>query len=954
MLAMYATLPIGLAVCNNIREVLTSRMPWGDAMFRKRLLICSIALVPILGLSALGQEPMTVLLTFDEAVIGPRVACDGSFELRGGGQVALRSWCNDGKDSLDGTTYAITTGHNAKTAEEAKQRAVYRSSISRGMVLEIDAPASATLLAKTKLGDFEVSLDTLKSQPIVSVLDDKVRLQRIPNVTALTGGQGEEEYPSLAVLPNGQVAVAYVAWDGKEDAVMLRVGDDLRELARSKIGLMDPRVVTDETGRLWTVWTACDGRRWSLWAHDGSKARQITDHPMNDFWPRVARDREGRLWLAWQRVADDKHFEIMLGRLAPEGIENPVNVSEHGADDWEPALVCTPDGRIVVAWDTYRNGSYDIYLRQYTAAEAGKVEPTGPATPVAATARREAHATIAADSQSRVWIAWDESVVNWGKHPVGAKLHSDRESAVACLANGSLQRLPVSLMKGLPVPFRKFIEYPQVAVDGNDRLWVVFRFQNRVHPFYTAKGRRAQSYGMWHLFATSSTARRGAPPALLARSNGRQDMRPAVTAGAAGQLLIAFAADGRTRRLPYMPVDYDVFLTGLDGFGSPAASYRLQDAPELGAIEPVDPDPELDPLPRKWSIGGKDYRLVIGDTHRHTDISRCANGQDGSLQDAYRYALDTVGLDWLAISDHDQDILKHRNDRKERPRQDYDWWRSEKYCQLVTIPDRFVALYGYEHGGSYAKRGGHKNILLAERGHGVEEVDAPEELFTALADSGALAIPHQLADGGSRTDWEKWNEEFERVGEIFQARGSYEYLRCPREAAINTEGNAMWDALAKGIRIGIIASSDHGQTHQARAGVYVDDLSEIPADLSFRSGFTRGGIIDALKARHAFGATTAVTMQVSVGTHMLGEEFAVDDLPVLKCYIAAPEPIQTVEVVRDNQFVFTTSPKGKEARFQFQDTNLQPGQSAYYYIRVKIGEQDIAWTSPVWIERKRP
>ena len=35
----------------------------------------------------------------------------------------------------------------------------------------------------------------------------------------------------------------------------------------------------------------------------------------------------------------------------------------------------------------------------------------------------------------------------------------------------------------------------------------------------------------------------------------------------------------------------------------------------------------------------------------------------------------------------------------------------------------------------------------------VEEVDAPRELFAALAGSGALAVPHQLADGGSRTDW---------------------------------------------------------------------------------------------------------------------------------------------------------------------------------------------------------
>ena len=253
------------------------------------------------------------------------------------------------------------------------------------------------------------------------------------------------------------------------------------------------------------------------------------------------------------------------------------------------------------------------------------------------------------------------------------------------------------------------------------------------------------------------------------------------------------------------------------------------------------------PCPENGAAGSNNYRLVIGDTHRHTDISRCGNGRDGSLQDAYRYALNTCGLDWLAISDHDQDILKHRADRNPRPRQDYDWWRSQKYCDMYTIPDRFVAIYGYEHGGSYKARGGHKNVLVAERGNPVEEVDAPDELFAALAGSGALAIP---ITGRRRLPnrLEKWNEEYERVGEIFQARGAYEYEGCPRIASIYTQGHSMWDALAAGVRIGIIASSDHGQTHQARAGVYVEDVPVDIQNVSTSPGFTRKGILDGLRA----------------------------------------------------------------------------------------------------------
>ena len=33
------------------------------------------------------------------------------------------------------------------------------------------------------------------------------------------------------------------------------------------------------------------------------------------------------------------------------------------------------------------------------------------------------------------------------------------------------------------------------------------------------------------------------------------------------------------------------------------------------------------------------------------------------------------------------------------------------------------------------------------------------------------------------------------------------------------------------------------------------------------------------------------------------------------------------------------------------DWDLKPGQSAYYYVRALIGEDDVAWSSPIWVTR---
>lgn len=892
-------------------------------------------ILALLAASVRGEE-FTLWLTVDEKLTGPAVSWDGSAQVSDGGKVTVREWLFEQGDQADGAVWQAQTQHGPETARLARN--VRISPLGKGLLLDVSGPLSATLTCTTKLGAFSVPLAEVNRQMDLDFLEGRIRLRRLPGVQSLTtGGQAEEEFPSVAILPDGRAAVAYVAWDGTKDRVWLRRGEQSEPLTEAG-DFLDPRLAVNGAGELWCVWAAYDGRQWDLWGRQpGKPAMQLTRSAQNDFWPRLARAVDGKLWLAWQAVEGDLHYEVKLAQLGPQGLSLPINVSEDGGDDWEPAICATSDGRIVVAWDTYRHGSFDVYLREF---RHGK--PAGPGQPVAASAEREAHASVAADAQGRVWIAWDVSMEDWGKHPTpGGTLHSWRRSEVACLEQGKLLRPAQPLMEAAPLAEAKWMEYPVVAVDGQNRVWVISRFANDVHPLARpGKGRQGQTHTMWMLFAHCYQGSAWSRAILLPGSHGRQDMRLETARDAEGHLLVCFAGDNRSRLRPAMPVDHDVFLASLRGFG-PAASPPAQvvEDSRLGKITPAAPDPEQKALPRQWSLGGKSYRLLLGDTHRHTDISQCNNGGDGSLQDAYRYALDAYQLDWLAISDHDQDILKHRADRDLRPRQDYAWWRSQKFCDLYSIPGRFLALYGYEHGGTYQDRGGHKNVISSSRGRPVHEEDSPEELFRVLANSGCVAIPHQLADGAARTDWDKWNAEFERVGEIFQARGNYEFADCPREARAVTPGNFLWDALAKGVRIGIIASSDHGQTHIANAGVWAED-------------FTRAAILDDLRARRTLGGTTKVSLQVSVAGQAQGQEIELDGTPTLEAKLAAAAPLTLVQVVRDGRFVHTAKPNAPETSFTFIDSSLQPGQSAYYYIRAELGDGDLAWSSPLWVRRR--
>ena len=65
-------------------------------------------------------------------------------------------------------------------------------------------------------------------------------------------------------------------------------------------------------------------------------------------------------------------------------------------------------GRVAVAWDSYRNGNYDVYARTWSNSWAGEV-------PIAASARYEAYPSIAFDPKGRLWVAYEEGGAGWGQ-----------------------------------------------------------------------------------------------------------------------------------------------------------------------------------------------------------------------------------------------------------------------------------------------------------------------------------------------------------------------------------------------------------------------------------------------------------------------------------------------------------------------------------------------------------
>ena len=103
--------------------------------------------------------------------------------------------------------------------------------------------------------------------------------------------------------------------------------------------------------------------------------------------------------------------------------------------------------------------------------------------------------------------------------------------------------------------------------------------------------------------------------------------------------------------------------------------------------------------------GGSTYRIYRGDTHRHTEFSFDGNN-DGSLLDAYRYALDAVAFDFLAVSEHNN---------SSGPDLEYVNYLVQQAVDLFTLPRKFVPLYGYERSVVYPERASEHSVRDARQ-----------------------------------------------------------------------------------------------------------------------------------------------------------------------------------------------------------------------------------------------
>ena len=155
-----------------------------------------------------------------------------------------------------------------------------------------------------------------------------------------------------------------------------------------------------------------------------------------------------------------------------------------------------------------------------------------------------------------------------------------------------------------------------------------------------------------------------------------------------------------------------------------------------------------------------------------------------------------------------------------------------------------------------------------------------------------------------------------------------------KQAGYQPEGMVS-NAWAKGYKLGIITSSDHGSTHISYAMVYTGDPS-------------RQGVLDAIRKRHTYGATDNIILEVRMGKYFMGDEFALNKPEPIRVKVRGTGKVAKVEIIKDSKIIYATEPKTQDVSFEFTDRGEVSGRH-YYYVRVQQEDQMIAWSSPFFI-----
>ncbi len=225
-------------------------------------------------------------------------------------------------------------------------------------------------------------------------------------------------------------------------------------------------------------------------------------------------------------------------------------------------------------------------------------------------------------------------------------------------------------------------------------------------------------------------------------------------------------------------------------------------------------------------------------------------------------------------------------------------------------------------------------------------------LLAAVRALGGLAFPHHT--GWTGADAPSHDPRVQTCWELCSCHGCYEVRGGgPILSRGELEGQFIRDNLDRGLRFGLVASSDgHGLLwHHGIARQRDPFRTGLTAILAPR--LTRAALLSALRARRCYATSGAkIALAWTADGAPMGSTVRTAGPVRLRARVEGTAALTSVSIVTNGHVLHEERPDGPRATLSVETEVPKTPGWAYYYLRVVQEDDEMAWSSPIWAERR--
>jgi len=739
---------------------------------------------------------------------------------------------------------------------------------------------------------------------------------------AVTKTEGQFEAPFAACAPGGKPVVAWT--EKKNDDWLINVA-----VAKAN-GFSDPFTFTVKSGR--------------------------------SINPCLITPDKDSFWIAWENLYNAK-LTIYLSKYENGQWSEPINIDKGENSCFDPAMAQAKNGDLYVAYGVTHGYHQNIEM-SIIDGQSFAIKKTVPIAIGGGLKNRinlNTKPALAFDALDRLWISYENN------RDVHRLEDGDNYTGDRCCAIISYQddRLVETELNGKWLFSGKNDHKPTFIKDNHNRLYLA------THCGGDFKGNPFWQYRLSWLDPQKGWSK---PATILKTSQKGKLIPPAIAFDNTDKLWLATIIEKRfDNREPDRVDDVVCSLLGqltVQQISAPNVNEKYAQIKfRKTEVKEFLPDDEtisqLSGHPRihgeQITAEGVVYTLVYGNLHEHSENSPCwPAGTDGTLHDDYRFGLFSENYDFVGITDHGYSMTEVY------------WRKNVRLAEFYNESHHFVAIPAMEWTLTTGRNkelgsvfgSGHYNVIFTtpyearkfiRNSNEIYNVYTPEtknsELLWKLLHEkqiDCITIPQHPADEIHPVDWRVHDDKFVPVVEMFQCRGNAEYPGCPRE--INLERHRPnksekayinYALKEKKYKMGFIASGDHNSMGVGVAALWVKELS-------------RKGIFEALRNRRCF-ATTGDKMIIDfrVNGSISDIKKHIEEAPEISINVKGQRELDKVEILRNSAVIkeYKITESSLLFRETFKDENyMSEKEVLYYYVRVTQQNNEIGWSSPIWIE----